>query len=91
MYSQSSYLFGLVVYSIFTPEADALAWPEPTPDDFAIDTREWSPWPTGQPFNPLERRQDSDNSYRTCGYLGADPGQCHILTVMSIFRWGCLI
>ena len=85
MYPQYGYLLLLIVVTVFTSGTDALASPEPTPAGLALDGREWSPWPTGRPFNPLERRQESDNTYRTCGYLDALPGQTHEMLYYLLF------
>lgn len=91
MHPQSGYLLALLFCTIFSPGIDAIAWPEPTPAGLAFDDREWSPWPTGRPFNPLERRQESENNFRTCGYLDALPGRWHYLLFHTLFRATCLV
>ena len=73
MHSQT-FLLNLKLCLFLALKADALAWPEPTPEGLAFNARQWSPRPTGRVLSPLEKRQESGNNYRTCGYLDGLPG-----------------
>lgn len=77
MHLQSNCCVCWIIFLIHAFGAKAIAWPEPTPASLDLNFRQRSPWPTGQPVNPLERRQNSDNNHRTCGYFEGDPGTCH--------------
>lgn len=75
---------------IWSFQAHGFTRPEPTLADLNLNFRQRSPLPTGQPLNPLEKRQIANDAQRTCGYHEGNPGMRRFLFYSNFYQKVCI-